>query len=347
MRTTGPFDPAALRDFAQALLVAAGASIGDAAVVADEIVDAEERGYDSQGLVRLPIYVELARNGQARSPSEAAVLAETPATLALDACGGWGHVIALDAMRRCVAKARDAGACVAAVRNLPHVGRLGYYVEAAAAEGMIGVLAISGGRQSATMAPWGGREPRLSTNPLAIGFPNPGGAPVVTDISTTQAARGRVLVAAAAGEPIPDTWALDSDGNPTTDPSRALPPAGTLAPLGGHKGYALAIAVELLCGGLGGSYPPPQASAFVAAIDPEAMSPGGGLGTAVAAAAAAMGSSALRPGFDEVLLPGTGSARRKVRAQSDGVRVVAEVWDRVRAAAVELGLQAPDAEVAA
>jgi LDH2 family malate/lactate/ureidoglycolate dehydrogenase len=339
MSAAGPFAPDVLRDLVQAMLVAAGASAEDAAVVADEVVDAEERGYESQGLVRVPNYVQLARSGQARSPSEPEVLSETPATLALDARHGWGHVIALDAMRRCVAKARRAGACVAAVRNLPHVGRLGYYVEAAAAEGMIGVLAISGGTASAMMAPWGGSEARLSTNPLAIGFPNPDGGPVVTDISTTQAARGRVLVAAAAGQPIPDTWALDAGGNPTTDPTQALPPAGTLAPLGGHKGYALAIAVELLCGGLGGPYPPPQASGFVAAIDPEALSPGGGLATAVRIASAAMSSSAPRAGFDEVLMPGAGSARRKAKAGEEGVYVVAEVWEAVRAAADGLGLQ--------
>jgi LDH2 family malate/lactate/ureidoglycolate dehydrogenase len=340
MTHAGPFASHDLRELAAALLTAAGAGRDDAATVADEVVDAEERGYDSQGLVRLPNYVQLARTGKARSPSEPAVLGETAATLTLDARSGWGHVIALDAMRRCVAKAREAGACVASVRNLPHVGRLGYYVEAAAAEGMIGMLAISGGPASATMAPWGGREPRLSTNPLAIGFPNPGGPPVVTDISTTQAARGRVLVAAAAGRPIPDTWALDADGDPTTDPTHALPPNGTLAPLGGHKGYALAIAVELLCGGLGGPYPPAQASGFLAAIDPEALSPGGGLATAVALAAEAMASSAPRPGFDEVVLPGAGSARRKARAEAEGVYVVREVWDAVCAVADELGVAA-------
>jgi L-2-hydroxycarboxylate dehydrogenase (NAD+) len=223
------------------------------------------------------------------------------------------------------------------VRNLPHVGRLGYYVEAAAAEGMIGVLAISGGTASAVMAPWGGSEPRLSTNPLAIGFPNPEGEPVISDISTTQAARGRVLVAAASGQEIPDTWALDGTGDPTTDPTKALPPNGTLAPLGGHKGYALAVAVELLCGGLGGTYPPPQASGFVAAIDPEALNPGG-FSTAVTAMEASMRSSPVRPGFDEVLLPGTGSARRKRAAETDGVHVVSGVWDALCAAADSLGV---------
>src|SRR5439155_9557445 len=117
------------------------------------------------------------------------------------------------------------------------------------------------------MAPWGGREPRLSTNPFAIGFPYPDGDHVVIDISTTQAARGKVLVAAAKGEAIPETWAFDARGIPTTDPTQALPPHGTLAPLGGHKGYALGIAVELLCGGLGGEYPPAESTVFVAAFD--------------------------------------------------------------------------------
>jgi LDH2 family malate/lactate/ureidoglycolate dehydrogenase len=227
------------------------------------------------------------------------------------------------------------------VANVGHVGRLGHYVEAAAAEEMIGMIALSGTPSSATMAPWGGREPRLSTNPLAIGFPYPGGDPVVVDISSTQAARGKILLAAAKGESIPENWALDADGYPTTDPNQGLPPHGSLAPLGGHKGYALAVAIELLCGGLVGDYPPKSGGIFVAAIDIAALSDMGDYARAAAEIDRSMRSSALRPGFDEILLPGAGSARRKAAAERSGMAIPETVWADVVAAAAKVGVEAP------
>jgi LDH2 family malate/lactate/ureidoglycolate dehydrogenase len=338
----GPFAGDELRALARALLEASGVAAADATIVAEEVVDAQERGYDSQGLVRLPSYVGWARDGSIRSPARATVVASTPATLTIDGGFGWGHVVTLRAMEQCIERARETGACIATVRDVPHNGRLGWYVEAAAAAGMIGFLAGSGDPGSATMAPWGGREPRLSTNPFAIGFPNPrGGAPVIIDISTTQAARGKVLLAAANGEALPDGWAFDADGQPTTDPDRALPPDGTLAPLGGHKGYALAIMVELLCGGLGASYPPTEGALFVATIDPTAVTTAEAFAAAVADVEASMASSAPRPGYHEVLLPGAGSARRTAVSAAEGVHVAAPVWADISALADELGVPIP------
>ena len=339
----GPFRGDVLRAFATRALVAAGVDEDEAALEAEVLVDADERGYDAQGLMRLPSYLGWAQKGQLRSPAQIEVRRDSPAALSLDGHDGWGAVVATKAMGMCIERAASSGACVGVIANVGHVGRLGYYVERAAAEGMIGVIALSGNPGSATMAPWGGREARLSTNPLAIGFPYRGADPVVVDISTTQAARGRVLIAAATGQPIPDTWALDADGNPTTDPNRALPPAGTLAPLGGHKGYALAVAVELLCGALAGEYPPASSGVFVAAIAVDAISDSETYARSVAEVDARMRSSALRPGFSEVLLPGAGSAERKRQATKAGVMMKSEVWRDVRAAAEAVGVTAPDA----
>jgi LDH2 family malate/lactate/ureidoglycolate dehydrogenase len=239
----GPFALERVQELVAEILAAAGASVDDAAVVAHEVVDAEARGYESQGLMRVASYVEAARAGVTRSPTTLRLLRDAPSAVTWDADFGWGHVAALRAMEECVGRASRTGSCVGVVRNPGHIGRLGYYVEAAAERGAIGLVACSGNPASATTAPWGGREPRLSTNPFALGFPYPGGDQVVVDVSTTQAARGKVLVAAATGQSIPETWAFDAAGRPTTDPEQALPPHGTLAPLGGHKGYALAVAV--------------------------------------------------------------------------------------------------------
>lgn len=338
-QSVGPFAGTALRHFVSSVVGAAGASKEESHLVAEVLVDAEERGYDSQGLIRLPVYVNSALKGQLVSPVQLEVRRQTAATFALDAHDGWGAVVATRAMTMCIEKARDSGACVGVVENVGHIGRLGYYVELAAEAGLIGILCISGNPGSATMAPWGGREARLSTNPLAIGFPHPGGAPIVVDISTTQAARGKVLLAAAKGESIPDGWAFDADGNPSNDANRALPPNGTLAPLGGHKGYALAVAVEMLSGGLAGSYPPRSTGMFIGAIQVDALTDQSDYAAAVVELERAVGSSALRPGFNEVMLPGAGSARRRRLADANGVTVAIEVWRDVLAAAARVGVE--------
>ena len=244
-------------------------------------------------------------------------------------------------MKECARRARETGACIGTIRNAGHIGRLGYYVELAAELGVIGFIACSGNITSAVAAPWGGREPRLSTNPFAYGFPNPGGDAVVVDISTTQAARGKVLVAAATGTAIPDTWAFDAAGDVTTDPNSALPPNGTLAPAGGHKGYALGIVVELLCGGLGGAYPPAESTVFLAAYDGPHVTTPAEYAAAVSAVDELMRSSALRPGFDSIRLPGAGSAERRREAVRGGVTVTPEIWETVCSTARSVGVAPP------
>jgi LDH2 family malate/lactate/ureidoglycolate dehydrogenase len=324
-----------------AVLVKAGVAPGDAAIVAAEVVDAEARGYEAQGLMRVSQYAKGAQSGSTASPTSLEQLRESPSAVSWDAGNGWGHVAAYTAMTECARRARETGACIGTIRNVGHIGRLGYYVEVAAELGVIGFIACSGNMTSAVAAPWGGREPRLSTNPFAYGFPNPSGDPVVVDMSTTQAARGKVLVAAATGATIPETWAFDAEGDVTTDPNRALPPNGTLAPAGGHKGYALGIVVELLCGGLGGTYPPEESTVFLAAYDGAHLTTPGQYAGAVAAIDELMRSSALRPGFDAIRLPGAGSAERRRLSARDGVKVAPEIWEAVCSTARSVGVEPP------
>lgn len=342
-RPAGPFSPAALRAFFASAFAAAGVVPAEAAIVADVLVEAEERGYYSHGVMRLPSFLEMARGRSLRSPAQIEITREAPAAFSVDAHDSWGPVAGLRVMQMCVERARQTGICAGSIVHLGHVARLGHYVEAAARENLIGMFALSGDPASAAMAPWGGREARLSTNPLALGFPRPGGDPVVVDISSTQAARGKILLAAARGEPIPDTWALDGDGNPTTDPKRGLPPSGSMTPMGGHKGYAIAVAIELLCGGLVGEYPPKNGAVFAAAINVAALTTLSEYASAVDELDRIVHSSPLRPGFDEILLPGAASARRKREAQRSGIRVPTVVWRAAVEAAGKVGVVAPDA----
>jgi LDH2 family malate/lactate/ureidoglycolate dehydrogenase len=336
------FQSADLLALASAALKAVGVVDDEADLVAEVLVDAEERGYDSQGVMRLPSYLRWAKAGDFNSPASIKVLRDSPSAIAVNGGNSWGAVVASRVMTMCIDHARLTGACFAAVADLGHVGRLGYYVERAAEEGMIGILALSGSTSSPVMAPWGGTEARLSTNPIAFGFPYPGGAPVVIDISTTQAARGKVAIAATKGRPIPNSWALDAAGNPTTDPKQALPPAGTMAPLGGHKGYALAVAVELLTAALAGEYPREGDGMFVAAINIGSVTEPDVFARAVSALDASVRSSAPRSGFPAPVLPGTGSAERKERSRTQGVEVAPEIWRQVADAVAGLGVPVPE-----
>src|ERR1043166_8648208 len=271
MTFVGPIHGDDLKDFVRALLVAAGADIDDGRLVAEQLVDAEARESRGQGLIRLRSYVTWMRNGKVVSPAKLKLEREFGATLLLDGGNGWGQVVTTQVMAMCVERARKLGICLALVRNTNHIGRLGYYVEAAADDGFVGLVACSGHPSSAWVGPWGGTKPIFGTNPIAFGLPRKDGPPVVVDLSTTQGSRGAVLLAGKVGKLLPEGWAFDAAGNPTRDPSKALPPHGTLAPLGGHKGYGLALAVEILCGVLSGMWPPSGGALLVGAVRVEAF----------------------------------------------------------------------------
>ncbi len=333
--------PDALTGLLEQVFAASGVDPEEARLVAAHVVDAEARGYVSQGLIRVPAYVKWARAGQITPRTTLTIEQETAATLVVDAHNGWGHVAAIETMRRCIERAKTSGVCLAVVRNTKHIGRLGYYVEAAAAQGMIGLIACSGNPASSWVAPWGGVRPLFGTNPIAIGFPRRDGPPVVVDVSTTQGARGNVLLAQKLGQPLPEGWAFDAAGNPTRDPQNALPPHGTLAPLGGHKGYALAVAVEILCGVLAGLWPPDPSANFIGAIRVDAFLPLDTYYESLTGLAGAIKTGPTRPGFDEIFLPGEGSARRRRRSDAEGVRVSPELWQEITGVARELGVNHP------
>lgn len=336
--SVGPLAPSALTRLVAETLRAAGATEEDARLVADHVVDAEARGKTSQGLVRVSRYVGWARDGTIVSPTELRIEREEGATLVVDARRGWGHVAALRTMELCVERAETHGLCLALIRNTNHIGRLGYYVEAATRREMIGLILCSGNPDFGWVAPWGGVEPLFGTNPLAVGFPRADGPPVVVDISTTQTARGNVLMAQKLGTELPEGWAFDRRGRPTRDPESALPPHGTLAPLGGHKGYALALAVEILCGVLAGLWPPAPSANLVGAVRIDAFLPPETYRESLQALAETVKGGARRPGFDEIHLPGEQSARRRAVSESEGLTVSPEIWEEIRTVAGQLGV---------
>jgi LDH2 family malate/lactate/ureidoglycolate dehydrogenase len=229
-----------------------GVPSAEAITVANSLVEAELEGQSSHGVVRVPFLLEQLDRGYINPRPKPNLLCERGATGLLDGDNGLGPVVGTRALEIAIAKSRKYGIGIVAVRRSNHLGALAFYVRRAATEGM---LALATSNTPPAMAPPGGRTAVLGTNPIAAAFPS-SDHPIVVDMATTQAARGRILNAAATGQGIPETWAVDEDGQPTSDPHRAL--AGTLSPLGGAKGFALALIVEVLAGVLSGSAVGPE-----------------------------------------------------------------------------------------
>jgi LDH2 family malate/lactate/ureidoglycolate dehydrogenase len=243
------YPPDTLRQFASRCLQAVGVPAADAETVADNLTDSHLRGVDSHGVTRLiEVYVEQVEAGIINPRPDMRLVEDSTALGLLDADNGLGAVAGTRAMRLCIEKAREVGAAWVGVRNSNHFGACAYYTNQMAAHGLVGI-----GMTNAppTMAPWGGIEPYFGTNPLGVSFPTRSGTPISVDLATSVAARGYILLAAAKGEPIPPGWAQDTRGRPTTDAQQAL--EGTVLPMAGHKGYALALMIDVMCGVLTGA----------------------------------------------------------------------------------------------
>jgi len=337
----GPIRPAALTELLEAVFTAAGADASDASTVADAVVDAELRGIRSQGLLRVANYVAAARSGTVRSPTQLTLKRDAGAALVFDANDGWPQSALVTAFEHCGARARTTGSCFAVIQRTGHIGRLGYYVERVARQGQIAIVMAGGNKGSGWVAPWGGTGPLWGTNPIAFGFPRQDAEPIVIDISTTQTSRGNVLMAQRLGQSLPPGFGFDAHGETTTDPAQALPPNGTLTPLGGneagHKGYGLALMVHILCGVLGGSYPNGGGN-FLGVLEIDAFGERSAYEASMATLAEDIKSVPKKASVDEIYLPGEHSARYVERHRQEGLTFPASQWDELVELARDLGL---------
>ena len=242
------FPAPALEKFAAEVFTRVGVDPEDARLVANHLVTANLRGVDSHGMSRLGGYIKRLEMGLVNKRNEMRVLRETPVSVYIDAGNAMGHPAAYRATLMAVEKARTTGMAVAGVRNSNHCGVLAYYTEVATREDMIGWATTNA---SPNMAPWGGREAYLGTNPLSVAVPAGEEPAVILDMATSQVAKGKVMLAAQKGEPIPEIWAMTALGEPTTDARAALD--GLLLPLGGPKGYCLSAIVDIMSGILTGA----------------------------------------------------------------------------------------------
>lgn len=332
---------------AAAILDAAGVPEADARIVAESLVDADLRGIHSHGVSRLGVYVERLRSGGNRPTGEPALVADAPSLAVLDANDLLAQVASARAVKIAEEKARATGCAAVCVRGASHFGAAGYWARLLAERGMLGLASTN---TTPIMTAWGGSTTAIGSNPLAMAFPSAGDAPVVVDLATSETTWGALLQAEAAGTPIPETWALGPDGNPTTSAVEAVA-AGRLLPFGRHKGYALAVGVELLTGALAGAnclaqiahmYMEPEkpmgAGLFFLAADPGVLSADHALRFAEQVHDVQRNLNALphRDGDGRVLWPGQLEAERAERGRHEGVPLPAGIVEKLRNLAREL-----------
>ncbi len=341
--------PDDLERITTALLVASGVPEDEAGIVAGNLVSSNLAGHDSHGVMRLPQYLVAIENGSINPGARVECVRETPTTAVLDANWGFGQVAAHHATEIAIEKAREYHLAAVAVRRSKHVGGLGSYVEAIAADGMIGLMFVNGHGGGSYMPPWGGAEARLCTNPLAAGFPT-GDEPIVLDISTTAVAEGKVRTYRIRGEEVPDLWLVDSEGRPTNDPNVLYEkPSGAILPLGGnvgYKGFGLGMMVDLLAGGLSGAGTSGSGKGGGNAFTIMAFDPGVFVGEDAFredadALVSWVKSSRLAPDFDEILVPGE-IERREAARRSAAIPVDAETWGQIVEAAERLHIPTDD-----
>jgi ureidoglycolate dehydrogenase (NAD+) len=233
-----------LISFTAACLEKLGLASADARLVAETLVAANLRGVDSHGVVRLPHYATRLRNGSVKARPNITARRNGPSAAVVEGDAGMGQLVAARAMHEAISLAKENGVGAVVARNSSHCGACAWFVEMAVREGMIGVALT---HTDPIMVPPGMKRIFLGSNPIAFGAPG-AREPVIIDMSTTHVAWGKVLVARQEGKTIPPDWGVDKDGKPTTDPHQVV----GLAPTGGHKGYALAAMVEILCAQLAG-----------------------------------------------------------------------------------------------
>ena len=319
----------------------------DADFVAASLVEADLRGVHSHGVLRLPRYARELREQITNPRPQIRVLDEGPAWARVDGDGGMGPLVGRYAMQVGIAKALSAGSAVVTACRSRHFGSAGFYALMAAERGLIGMAMTVA---SPRLAPTGGKQPLFGNNPISLAVPGDQQFPLLVDFAAGRTGAGRLELAAASGQSIPEGLARDLDGNPTTDPAVGL--AGAIVPIGEHKGYGLTLMIEVLAGLLGGApyFGVGRAQVaehmrgkgighFFMVIDPARFMPLPQFKAAVSRMAAGIKRSPCSPGVDEIMVPGEPEARLRRERLEAGIPMAASTMSRLRQLATECGLQ--------
>jgi L-2-hydroxycarboxylate dehydrogenase (NAD+) len=338
----------ALLSFARDAFVACGLPEGDAATVAERLIEADLTGFDTHGIFRLASYCTTLRSGRVNPKPAVKVLNRAPATALLDGDNGMGHLVMTRATELAIELARESGIGWVGVRRSNHAGAAGVYAEMPVKHGMVGIYAAVSTANH--MAPWGGAEALIGTNPIAIAIPAGNDAPVVLDIATSVSSFGTIRVHQVTGEPMPEGWAVHSEtGQPISDPKRVG--EGVLLPIGGYKGSGLALTIGLLAGTLNGAafgrdvidfnQPGTQETntgQFVAAIDVKRFVPMETFGAEVDRHLAELRASKRLPGVERIRTPGEDRVRRRAARVRDGLALPLPLGKQLDELAATLGI---------
>lgn len=342
---TPSFEPSSLVDLGTSVLRALGVPEDDAALVSDSLVAADMWGHASHGMLRLPWYAARLKSGAMRAATTTESVVDLGALTVVDGHDGIGQVVVGRACDDAVRRADAYGIGAVLVRNSGHFGTAAYWTRRMAEGGCVGILTTN---SSPAMAPWGGNEKTVGSNPWSIAAPGGSHAPVVLDISNTSAARGKLYSALQKQQPIPLGWAMDEQGRPTTDPAAGL--AGIMLPVGEHKGYGISFMMDVLSGVLTGSaYSTGVAGPYV----PDARSGSGHLVIAIKVDSA-LGDEAfaermddliettkavrLAEGVSEVFYPGEIEARAEDASRANGVALPEKTVEDLRELADSCGV---------
>lgn len=341
-----------LRDFGSSIFEALGVPNKDAVLVSDLLVEANLTGFDSHGVIRIPIYARGIKMGAVKPGAKIKIIRETTSTAFID--GGWnlGQVVAKYAMNTCIEKAKTNVLGLVTAKNSQHAGRLNTYAEMAMAQNMIGIASVN---SASYVAPFGGKSKQLGTNPLCFAIPSGEEPPMVLDMATSVWARGKIMVYLARGEELPDGIFMDPDGNPTTDPSWYTK-GGVLRNLGGdiagYKGFGLSLLVEILTGALteGGVSNSEEYRSrpfyggngiFMMALDVEQITELEAFKKRVDTLIRAVKYSPTAPGYKEILIPGEPERQKKEKRLREGIYIEANTWSNLTSLAKELDVKIP------
>lgn len=337
-----------LRAFVAECYLAMGVPQDHADLLADTLVMADLWGHPSHGVMRTFWYAARLRSGAMDGAARPETVGGRGALRVIDGREGIGQVMAHAAMRAAIDAAKAHGVGAVSVRNSGHFGTAMYFTRMAAAEGCLGFLSTNA---SPSMAPWGATESRVGNNPWSWAAPAGRHAPMMLDIANTAVARGKLYVARQKGQPIPEGWAMDAEGRPTTDPSAGI--AGTILPMAGHKGYAVSVLMDVASGVLSGSgfltgitgpYVPEGRSGvghLAIAIDISAVRPLAEFEADMERMIADLKSAPRAPGVEEVFYPGEPEARAEAKHRAKGIDLPRATADDLRREAAQLGINAP------
>ncbi|MEJ5990468.1 Ldh family oxidoreductase [Ramlibacter sp. PS3R-8] len=337
----------ALRRFIEEAFVSAGLPAADAAQVAALMAEADLQGSDGHGVIRLPQYMKRLRAGGINKHPDIRVVQERAAMAVVDGDNGMGHLVVTRAVDIAIEKARSAGVAWVSTRYSNHAGPASLYARRPLQHDMLGLYFAVGNANH--LPPWGGMEMLLSTNPISAGVPAGEEPPVVLDMATTVAAYGKVKALAKRGEQMPPGWMIDRNGQPLLDPQRAA--EGFLVPIGGHKGYGLALIVGLLAGTLGGAAMGREVIDFnadhvsvtntgqaILVIDLAAFGDPAQFKAAVDTLVRDIRTSERLPGVERIWLPGEQSHEKRQRHAREGIALMPVLLDELNTLAVDLGI---------